>query len=853
MPHVVNGIGTWYWGKRNVVSRQGVCDQCGRAGTLQSYDTRLFFVVLFLPIIPLRKYHVAHECPACKRHRVMRLDQWEAARRTEVMDAVAACQASPRDEQKALHAIELAAGYEHTAALDALTTFVDREHPRSAKVRAALGMALKNIGKPQEATATLRDAHALDASNVDIRRQLALCEFQHGDPALGKALIADVLSGKAKEDLGMAFLAVESFQAHARHDEALETLARLETAYPDLAQDKEFQRYQRVSSKHRGTSKKVTHGLIATGKGVTPARETPIRNKLALIIGPALALLAIAGFLFTALRVGAAREVWIVNGLTQPSTATLNGVAITLRPQEATRTRVAMGDVSMSYQVEGTSTWSPAEVVRVHESFFARPFSRRVFVLNPDRNAVLEVETATYSPVGSATQSLAGDGFVFSTGKPLHEFADGTLNYVFTPFPPQAKLSGRSPQQYKRLGVTLEQDPRSMHALLASELGESVANDRLLRQLAAQPAREELYAVAREALEPQAFRAAIEPALALRPLVMEAHREHQNALMLEGDMATARLMYEKLLAQEPSNPDLQYLLARTLEDPKASRRYLASAANDPARPSAYAMMALASSSIDRGEFGEALSLATRAFERMPDHPQVREVYANALHASGDDQRLLQELDRLEPEPLRRITERLYLFAKLGRKDEAFAGLQALLQEVPAEFRAQFEHAQRCNILATLGDDAAAAKAVDDGQLDPSGILSALLRRDLAKLREAWAPTKDSDVRDVPTCAQVAIAASMLGDDTLADDARQELAQRLTAGGWTQAGAMLTNACPTFEDVRELELDPSLKSTLCVVLGQRCPAIRRDSFALARVLNFDKRFPASLIEEATSGR
>ena len=29
MPHTINGIGTWYWGKTKVFTRMGACRACG--------------------------------------------------------------------------------------------------------------------------------------------------------------------------------------------------------------------------------------------------------------------------------------------------------------------------------------------------------------------------------------------------------------------------------------------------------------------------------------------------------------------------------------------------------------------------------------------------------------------------------------------------------------------------------------------------------------------------------------------------------------------------------------------------------------------------------------------------------
>ena len=55
MPHVLNGIGTWYYGKGNLTQYRATCVSCGKTGKLSSYDTTKYFAFLMLPIVPLGK------------------------------------------------------------------------------------------------------------------------------------------------------------------------------------------------------------------------------------------------------------------------------------------------------------------------------------------------------------------------------------------------------------------------------------------------------------------------------------------------------------------------------------------------------------------------------------------------------------------------------------------------------------------------------------------------------------------------------------------------------------------------------------------------------------------------------
>ena len=77
MPTTVNGIGTRYCGKKNPSTRHDTCSNCGREVELRSYDTTLFFVFLFIPLIPLGKKRVIDECPRCTSHHAMPLGDYQ--------------------------------------------------------------------------------------------------------------------------------------------------------------------------------------------------------------------------------------------------------------------------------------------------------------------------------------------------------------------------------------------------------------------------------------------------------------------------------------------------------------------------------------------------------------------------------------------------------------------------------------------------------------------------------------------------------------------------------------------------------------------------------------------------------
>ena len=66
MPTTINGIGTRYFGRRNPSTRSDVCRHCDRLAVLDSYDTRLWFVIAFIPIIPLGRKRIHRQLLALR-------------------------------------------------------------------------------------------------------------------------------------------------------------------------------------------------------------------------------------------------------------------------------------------------------------------------------------------------------------------------------------------------------------------------------------------------------------------------------------------------------------------------------------------------------------------------------------------------------------------------------------------------------------------------------------------------------------------------------------------------------------------------------------------------------------------
>ena len=99
MPFTYNGIGTMYYGKKNVHDLRSTCNECNNYGLLSSYDTTCYFTFLYIPIIPLGKYRILEDCQYCRKHRYFKLSEWENLRREDMKEISHRLKESPDDPE----------------------------------------------------------------------------------------------------------------------------------------------------------------------------------------------------------------------------------------------------------------------------------------------------------------------------------------------------------------------------------------------------------------------------------------------------------------------------------------------------------------------------------------------------------------------------------------------------------------------------------------------------------------------------------------------------------------------------------------------------------------------------------
>src|SRR4051812_26168480 len=188
MPTTVNGIGTHYYGKKNLSTRNGVCGSCHRAGVLESYDTRLWFVVIFIPVIPLGRKRIIDKCPSCTRHMAVSADQYEQARQLQVSEGLDRFRRAPTPEAALGAHAQLLAFRELDQASAFRRTALER-FPGHAVLRAALASQLQEVQLFDESAALYRDALDLQPDLPEARVGVARGKMGLGELDEARALL----------------------------------------------------------------------------------------------------------------------------------------------------------------------------------------------------------------------------------------------------------------------------------------------------------------------------------------------------------------------------------------------------------------------------------------------------------------------------------------------------------------------------------------------------------------------------------------------------------------------------------------------------------------------------------------
>ncbi|HRX87458.1 MAG TPA: hypothetical protein P5572_20730, partial [Phycisphaerae bacterium] len=191
MPHVVNGCGTWYYGKRNREEHVGVCRSCGATTTLTSYDTRLYAVFLMVPIVPLRRRRIIEQCASCKRHLVLPLKDWQVAQE-RARTTLEAYRAARGDVTLAEECLRASIGYRDQAMFLTVADELAQDFAHDARMLCLLAGGYDTFSRLEDEERVLNMALAVE-DDAETREALAHCLLRLKRPEEAEPLLQHII------------------------------------------------------------------------------------------------------------------------------------------------------------------------------------------------------------------------------------------------------------------------------------------------------------------------------------------------------------------------------------------------------------------------------------------------------------------------------------------------------------------------------------------------------------------------------------------------------------------------------------------------------------------------------------
>ncbi len=850
MPTTYNGVGTAYWGKSNLEVRRDACEQCHTVGDLKSYDTTKYFVLLFLPLIPLGKLRILDHCPKCTNHKAIKLKEWQRMRHDSVREAVAAYEKSPHEAELALTAVQTCAFYQDREAFVGLAGKVLSSFGGDAEMVANVGSTLLFFGHFSEAEAAYRKSLAID-DDPEIRESLGIVLLRQGRPDDAWPQLEHLFRSEEASDIGALFLLVEGYQAEGRHDDALQIIDALVKAFPDLADNKELGKYRKQSRKHQRSGKRIVSAALAPAKATS---GSDWGGRMALLVWPLLLMLIVAPLTWFAFRSARGHQVFLVNGLSERYAVRLAGETHHLPPGRGVPVRVAQR-VDHVVEVAGDEPALEPLSFRLDLSLWESWWGEHTFVVNPDRLAVLHWQQVEYAETPDPERETP---YELRAGEGFYSYQD--VDYEFRDFPDEIELSSGSPRALREgLEVLADHDSLGLYWILAAEDEGDQALVYLKRLVELRPENENAMFVLAGVASAEDFTALAAPHLVVRPVEVEWHRAYQSVIDRgpAGDGLSAE--YATLLAAEPDNSRLLYLASRIDLDPDKAEGLLRRAIElDPAN--AYAYNSLAYHKISAGEFAEALPLVEKARELEPEKASFQAIENDARLGLGHWQILLeQNRSQQDEQPLNGelVAREILLRSAKGEMESAAACVGGYLQRLASAEDAQdwddpedWQTYLEAMVSHGRGDLSAFGEGI--GGLDgPANAFQSALAR--GAMRQAEAALTESEAFTTDNHLLIYLGAVRAGDSELAEGHLAAAIELLRQGDREQrALALGLMGEDVGVDFLRFSIDPGSKAITLAALAvgdlKRRGAYRR----LARRLNFRLGFPRLYLAAMLSG-
>ena len=857
MPTTVNGIGTHYYGRRNEERRQGACRHCGASVELISYDTRLWFVFVFIPVIPLGRKRIVDQCSSCRRHYALELRQWESAKQSEITAALEKFRGSGTPES-AIEAHQTLINFHQSAQAAEFRQLLRTKFANDAKVQAYLGAVCEHLGQLDEAGPYYARALELNPQLPDARVGVAEDYVRQNrlDEARPLLDFLEKPGASAHHSLAPLETLALGFQTAGRHTEAMELFNKLLTELPQLANHTGFRKMVERSEKALGRPGTVLPARKFSWSrwfGSDPtAPRTQAAWRVAVLVGVVL-VLTIIGFVAYNEYVRRHRTIHIINALEQPAEVEVRGIGRIRATTGISRMTVAEGRHHLIVRGLVTEEYD----LEVKSGYSDRWMNNPAWVVNVGREAVLVLTTAHYSKDPQPSQ------FDLVYGQSYYHFPN--IDRVFEPLPETMKMEAHEQRTLTQLDVYSD-PPAAMFQYLqqAGRLGDAW---RLAEWYLPRHRDDEnmlhLFANAAGPLrKTDTAEKLLRAGLTNRPVEIEWHRSYQSIQRDRKRNTRLAGEYDAMLQAEPGDSALLYLRGRVAPDSQEARRYYDRAiAADGSN--AFPHFAIAYERIAAGDWEGARPSAERAATLRPKD-------GGFVGYFGLVRLALREFDSLEEEYRARLKQNPGELQSVVRLCDVLmaAGKTNDVREVVAGFERsragqgeggyEITSYLRRHVFYIKGDFGALEKfaVADRSPVAKLILFQALLEQ--GKVKEALnvRPAEVATQEDPFGSLTISLAWAVSGKPEEARDWRERAARGLENGDedYLRAAALLRGSTgPTRQQLDLVVLPANAKAIWLAVLAHQFPDQRNELLAASRRLNVERNFPFQLVQRATEAK
>lgn len=660
----------------HLIVRHSRCSACKREAMLASYELRGPVRLGNIPILPRPPRRVIDACPLCQHASGMSVKLWEKQCREGRVELGHILEANEIDFKKLKERIQVLA---RLADRDGIAGFAaSLRDCRIQTHESVLFVARTCDGFQLHELAEDLYRLALEESPTDVmvKEKLAACILRQGRTDDVEELLRHAVERLEEDKVHLLYEFARVLYRNGNLEQALWVLDVSESVAPDMVRKREYQDL-RAAMEANGPLPEVQ--ALPSPQG-PPSAATPLpRPKanlrvIALIsIGPILLLLVLGVYMVAAMMMANNRRVIFVNGLSGSYQISVNGGALTsLRPGEPMAVHVREGVVRVSIQSPEYDLGEMTFLVR--SDFWSRPiFYDQFFVINPDGVAILRRSDVVYinrdrtinRPVPEPKHDIHLGGNTYHFRK---------VHYPFVASPDEVDLHAAA--NYLKRSELFLADPMDLWYYLPHEREDvdfrtrQGIGDHLRHRLQHEPHTLEDARNLLRYLDSGTLDRLFNPFLLRRPVEIGVHRLWQDHRYRVGDDSLER-EYEDMLAREPENAALKYLVARITRDFQRAA-VLYQEAGEATEPCLDAWYDLARWNLAAGRAQVAHQLASRAL-RSPNPPTgLNTLIAEAAIATGNwmeaEEALRRGLHGSEY-ALTNIRRLAYVLARTGRGDD----------------------------------------------------------------------------------------------------------------------------------------------------------------------------------------